>query len=133
MSPAVLNRIRLVLRLALAAAIAYVLCVVGLRLFSYRKFVAAKQQEEALGNDPIARIYLGDDVKITQFYSPDGKLLCYGVVNAKSVRIEPHIDGVSPSISRCVEAAPKKTTRYILAAEGHDGSTVRESLEIKVR
>jgi hypothetical protein len=37
--------------------------------------------------------------------------ICYGVSNAKSVTIEPKPDeGVWPSLARCVEASPKKTT-----------------------
>src|SRR4051794_25480598 len=59
-----------------------------------------------------ARLYGGSDVKILQFYAREGNiaegdksLICYGVLNAKSVRIEPHLDGVSPALNRCVEVS----------------------------
>ena len=82
----------------------------------------------------------GDSVKILQFYSRSGKiagggksLLCYGVVNAAAVRLDPPVELVWPALSRCFEVAPAKTTRYRLTAEGQDHTTVSESLEIVVQ
>lgn len=88
-----------------------------------------------------ARIYGGNDVKILQFYAREGELieggksvLCYGVLNAISVRIEPPlVEGVYPAINRCVEAAPERDTRYTLIAEGRDGRIVSESFLLGVR
>lgn len=86
------------------------------------------------------RIYGGSDLKILQFYAPEpsivegsGATLCYGVVNARAVRIEPGVQGLAPSISRCVNVAPERDTRYTLTAEGIGGRTVSESLTITVR
>ena len=80
-----------------------------------------------------------DSVKILQFYARDGivterenTLLCYGVSNAKSVRIDPPVEGVSPALNRCVEVRPKRATHYTLIAEGSDGRTASQSLEIKI-
>jgi hypothetical protein len=80
-----------------------------------------------------------DPVKIVAFYPRDavmiegGKtLLCYGVSNAKSVRIDPPVDGVSPALSRCVEVRPKGETTYTLTAEGDDGKTVSQSTTIHI-
>jgi hypothetical protein len=77
--------------------------------------------------------------KILAFYPRDISiteggvtLLCYGVSNAKSVRIAPPVDGVSPSPSRCVEVRPKGETRYTLTAEGSDGQAVSQSATIRV-
>ena len=85
------------------------------------------------------RIYGGNAVKILQFYARDGNLaegeksvLCYGVVNAKTVRIEPPVDGVGPSLNRCVTIAPEKNTQYTLTAEGTDGKTVSETFVLGV-
>jgi hypothetical protein len=79
-------------------------------------------------------------VKILQFYARDGNIVegtksvvCYGVLNAKSVRIEPRLEGVSPSLNRCVEVSAEKETRYTLTAEGADGRTVSESFVLGVR
>lgn len=78
-------------------------------------------------------------VKILNFYARDtvltegGKtVLCYGVVNAKSAHIEPHVDGVGPSMTRCVEVQPKHNTTYTLTAEGPDGSKVDQTLTVQV-
>lgn len=78
-------------------------------------------------------------LKISQFYvSPPefvegGKaLLCYGVQNAKTVRVEPAVDGVWPSSNRCVEVAPQRTTRYKLIAESADGQVETSFTDVKV-
>jgi len=80
-----------------------------------------------------------DPVKILAFYPRDllvtegGKtLLCYGVSNAKSVRIDPPVDGVSPSLTRCVEIRPKRETLYTLTAVGSDGQTVSQSVTVRI-
>ena len=80
-----------------------------------------------------------DPVKITAFYSretmvtPGGMtLLCYGVTNAKSVRIDPPVDGVSPSLTRCVEVRPKGEITYTLTAEGSDGKAVSQSVTVRI-
>lgn len=80
-----------------------------------------------------------DPVKILSFYpretmvtAGDMTLLCYGVSNAKSVRIEPPVEGVSPSLSRCVEVRPKGETRYTLTAVGSDGQTVSQSVTVRI-
>lgn len=86
------------------------------------------------------RIYGGADLKILQFYTREASVvegsntvLCYGVVNARAVRIEPGVHGTPPSISRCLEVAPENDTRYKLTAEGNDSRTVSESIVVRVR
>ena len=86
------------------------------------------------------RAYGGSAVKIVQFYSREGTMfegsttvLCYGVANARSVRMEPPVEGVSVSINNCVEVSPERDTRYTLTAEGNDGHAVSESFVLKVR
>ena len=80
-----------------------------------------------------------DPVKINAFYPRDltvteggMTLLCYGVSNAKSVRIDPPVDGVSPSLTRCVEVRPTRETRYTLTAVGADGQAVSQSVTIGI-
>lgn len=62
--------------------------------------------------------------------------LCYGVENARSVRIAPGLDGVPgrvyPSAHRCVEISPQHTTHYTLMAVGYDGSAATRSLTLPV-
>jgi hypothetical protein len=59
--------------------------------------------------------------------------LCYGVANAKAVKLEPQSNPVWPSLSRCVEVAPAKTTIYTLTIEDAAGNTKSQTLEVKVR
>lgn len=80
-----------------------------------------------------------EPVKITAFYSRETMvtegattLLCYGVSNAKSVSIDPPVDGVSPSLTRCVEVRPKGETRYTLTAVGSDGQSVSQSVTVRI-
>jgi hypothetical protein len=80
-----------------------------------------------------------DPVRILAFYPRDAvvteggiTLLCYGVSNAKSVRVEPPVDGVSPSLTRCVEIRPRGETHYTLTAVGSDGQTVSETATVRI-
>jgi hypothetical protein len=86
------------------------------------------------------RTYSGSNLQILQFYARDGVLLegqstviCYGVLNARAVRVEPPIANLSPSLNRCIEAAPDRDTRYTLIAESAGGQTVSSSFQIAVR
>jgi hypothetical protein len=100
---------------------------------------AREHEQPSTANSEFARTYGGTEVRILQFYAREGNLteggksaICYGVLNAKSVRIEPPLQGVYPALSRCVEAAPTRETRYTLTAEGEDGRTVSESFVLGV-
>jgi len=79
-------------------------------------------------------------VRILQFYASVGTLapgekaqLCYGVENAKSVRILPRLQGVYPSPSHCLEIVPEHTTHYTLQAEGFDGTVAIRSFTLAVQ
>jgi hypothetical protein len=82
---------------------------------------------------------VSEPVKITAFYARDGvvieggaTVLCYGVSNAKSVRLDPLVEKISPSLNRCIEVRPRGETRYTLTAEGSDGQTASQSVTIRV-
>jgi hypothetical protein len=83
----------------------------------------------------------GTEFKILNFYAMPGEIrrgetveMCYGVANAQSVKIEPNIGrGMWPSLSRCIDIEPKKTTTYTLTAADAHGQTQSASLTIKVR
>lgn len=82
----------------------------------------------------------GGDLKIVTFYANPAVLekgakglLCYGVMNAKEVRIEPPIPDVGPALSRCVEASPNKTTEYTLIAIDAKGAQARSTATINIR
>lgn len=78
-------------------------------------------------------------VRILQFRASVGSVaqgekaqLCYGVENAKSVRISPVAARVYPSANHCVEVVPQYTTHYMILAEGYDGSVATRSLILPV-
>jgi hypothetical protein len=82
----------------------------------------------------------GNGLKILQFYAREreigrgGKaLVCYGVVNATALRLDPPVETVWPAVSRCFEVAPARSTRYTLTAEGPDHTAISESIEIAVK
>lgn len=88
--------------------------------------------------DPLASY--GKSVKILNFYTitseiaPGQKaLVCYSVVNAKSVRLDPPVERLWPALSRCFELAPMSSSRYTLTAEGAEQTSVSESIEIAVK
>ena len=82
----------------------------------------------------------GKDLAIQNFYAVPGVArrgepveLCYGVANAKTVKLEPQSNPVWPSYSRCVDVTPSKTTTYTLTIADAAGNTKTQSLEVKVR
>jgi hypothetical protein len=90
-------------------------------------------------NPPYPLAAYGNSVKILQFYSPrreigpdEKAVVCYGVVNATAVRLDPPVERVWPALSRCFEVTPAKSTHYTLTAEGPQHTTVSESIEIAV-
>ncbi len=77
--------------------------------------------------------------KILQFYaSPatiakgDRTLLCYGVEGAASVRLDPAVEEIAPSRTRCVEAKPAASTKYTLYAKSRTGEEVSQQIEVVI-
>ncbi len=63
----------------------------------------------------------GKELAIQNFYATPAEIrrgetvqLCYGVANAKTVKLEPQSNPVWPSYARCVDVTPAKTTTYTL-------------------
>ena len=78
-------------------------------------------------------------VRILRFYATKGSIaqgdkaqLCYGVENAKSVRILPPVASVEPAANRCLEIGPQHTTHYTIMAEGFDGRIITRPLTLVV-
>jgi hypothetical protein len=89
---------------------------------------------------PAPEAFQASGLRILHFYADAAEAapgrdaaLCYGVLNAKSVRIEPVPGEVSPSLSRCISVAPVRTTTYTLHAEGDGGERVSASFTLPVR
>lgn len=101
------------------------------REMQQQKLEADRRTVEALG---------GDRFEILHFYASPPVVrpgqdvqICYGVSNAKTVRIEPPAGSVWPSFSRCLYAQPQKDTTYTLTIEDASGKTKSESLTVYVR
>ncbi len=82
----------------------------------------------------------GKDLAIQNFYATPGQIrrgqsvqLCYGVANAKTVKLEPQPNPVWPSYSRCVDVSPDKTTTYTLTIADAAGHTLSQSLTVNVK
>jgi hypothetical protein len=82
----------------------------------------------------------GSRFEILSFYASPGVIrrgeslqLCYGVSNAKTVRLEPQSNAVWPSASKCVYVSPVKDTTYTLTIEDGAGHTKSANLSVLVR
>jgi len=83
----------------------------------------------------------GADFKIISFYAMPGTIhrgdeadMCYGVSNARSVRLDPpDVASMFLSLDRCVKVAPKKTTTYTFTADDGKGNTKTAQLTIEVQ
>jgi hypothetical protein len=103
----------------------------------------AKQEknQKQLEQDRVALEQMGGkELAIQNFYATPGTIrrgetvqLCYGVANAKSVKLEPQSSPVWPSYSRCVDVTPVKSTIYMLTIADAAGNTKSQTLEVKVR
>ncbi len=110
----------------------------------YSRWQANREAEQAAEREKARQMKLvleplGNDVKILTFYaSPpaihrgEKTLLCYGVANARKVAIDPYVDGVWPSNSRCIEVSPSKTTTYTVTATDANGRTAAQSTEVQL-
>ena len=79
-------------------------------------------------------------VRITQFYATAGEItdaehstVCYGVENARAVRMEPPVENLTPTLTRCFWVEPKQDTTYRLIAEGADGSEASAEFRLHVK
>jgi hypothetical protein len=82
----------------------------------------------------------GSQLKITMLYSSTGTVrkghpvqICYGVINAKNVAFDPPIDAVWPSMNRCVDVSPKKSTTYTLHADDGAGHSDKAQIVVQVK
>jgi hypothetical protein len=101
---------------------------------------AQQRAQKQLQNDRAAlEQFGGKELDIQNFYASPGVIhrgesaqLCYGVANAKTVKLEPQSNPVWPSYARCVDVSPKKDTVYTLTIEDAAGNTKSQTVEIKV-
>ncbi len=127
------------LKISTVLAVAWCVWVFGDRYLSTRRWQQLHQPAASQGST-LPPVFSGSAVKILSFYARDAgvtegssTVLCYGVLNAKSVKIEPPVEGATPAINRCLEISPSSTTRYTLTAEGDDGRVTSASFVLPVQ
>ena len=59
--------------------------------------------------------------------------ICYGIVDAKTVKIDPPVEQLKPSYLHCFEVRPKQTTTYTITAADAAGHTASQQLTIQVK
>ena len=130
--------------LLVGTALLVVLWILYSRWEENRSIERRTREETArrqLENDRIALEQLGGkELAIQSFYASPGAIhkgesvqLCYGVANAKAVKLEPQPNAVWPSYARCVNVSPAKTTEYTLTISDASGNTKSQSLQVNVR
>ena len=109
------------------------------RSIEYRAREAAAEKKRADDQATLEQMG-GKELAIQTFYATPGEIrrgqsvqLCYGVANAKTVKLEPQSNAVWPSYSRCVNDSPAKTTTYTLTIADAKGNTKFQSLTVQVR
>jgi hypothetical protein len=108
---------------------------------SFEQRTKEERTQKQLEQDRIALEQIGGkELAIQTFYAVPAAIhrgetvqLCYGVANAKTVKLEPQNNPVWPSYSRCVDVTPTKTTTYTLTIADAAGNTKSQTLEVKVR
>ena len=100
--------------------------------------LAQKKQEET---QRVSNLIFGSgEIQFSTFSADKGILrpgetteLCYGVVNAVRVELDPPIEPAKPTYRHCIEIAPKTTTTYTIKATDAKGNTKTQSLTVQVR
>ena len=125
---------------ATVIAVIYVVWVFASRWSESRRVEQTAQAREAAAAKEVTDIYGSGHLKILNFYVTPGivargnkALICYGVVNAKTVRLEPPVTRVYPAISYCFEVTPQRETRYTLTVEDGHGHTETQSFVLEVK
>jgi hypothetical protein len=131
---------RIYTTILLLAALAYASWVFLSRRREAREMERRAKENEKAEATRTYEMLGGDRFEILSFYAVPGVIyrgdsaqICYGVSNAKTVRLEPQAAEVWPSQSRCVNVSPKKDTAYTLTAEDGHGNTRTSSLTVQVR
>lgn len=127
--------------IALVLAIIYVGWMFFSRWQENRELEQKRAETAAENARKVVDTLGGSDLKILSLTLDRGLIrrgeklqLCYGVMNAKKVQIDPApAEETWPSTNRCVEVAPTKDTTYKLTADDGSGHTQSAAVQVKVR
>jgi hypothetical protein len=105
-----------------------------------RQVEQKRVEKEAQGARQTLNLIGGEQLKILSFAAAPSVIhrggkanVCYSVVNAKTLRMEPADGDVYPALSHCLQISPRKTTEYKLIAGDQAGHTVSESVTLYVK
>lgn len=137
----VLHRILPFTTVGVIIAALYVAWTFYSRYESNKQAMQRIQAEREAARKRVAdQIFGSGEIRFTTFGAASGFLkrgetteLCYGVVNAKNVKLDPPGTQVKPSYRHCLEISPKETTTYTITADDGAGHTKSESLTIHVQ
>jgi len=100
---------------------------------------AQHRRDEKEAEEARRTLELIGHLKIDGFYAVPGVIgrgqparLCYSVLDAKTVRIEPAVKELYPALSYCFEVSPRKSTEYKLFAEDGAGHSVTATTTLTV-
>ena len=126
--------------LALILAAAYTGSTFYARYSAAQLAIQKAREKEALENRKVLDRFGGGKLKVLSFYTAPEKasagervLVCFSVVNASEVSILPEIEPVQPSISRCLETHPQKSTVFTLKARDASGAEVTQTTSVEIR
>jgi hypothetical protein len=101
---------------------------------------AAIAKEQAQRQRTVDAVFGSGEIIFSVFSADSGLLkrgdhtqLCYGVENARTVRLDPPVAQLKPVYRSCIEIAPTTTTTYTITADDGKGHTKSESLTVRVR
>lgn len=133
-------------RFLLLGGVAFVLgaIVLGWTFYSRSQadaeFQKQQQQKELEKGRRFRQAYGSDDVRIVgvranppEIRRGQTTVFCYGVMNAKVVKLDPPVEPVHPSPSYCFELSPARTTTYTITAEDENGKSVQQGVTVLVR
>ena len=96
------------------------------------------EQEQVMARKTL-KLVGGTQLKINEFYVSPAAIqkgstanICYGVVGAKTLKLEPPVEEVWPALSHCLQVKPAKTMEYKLTAEDAAGHSATESFTLQV-
>ena len=100
---------------------------------------AQQQRSQKEAADAKRTLELLGHLKIQNFYASPPVIehgrstrLCYSVVDAKTLRVDPPVGDVYPALSHCVEISPQRDTEYTLTATDEAGHSISEKAAVKV-
>jgi hypothetical protein len=126
--------------IAACLALLYLAWVFYSRYATNRELQRQADEKTSAENRRIYELYGSGQLKIMLFYSNPAVVkrgetaqLCYSVSNAAKVAIDHGVEDIKPSLSRCVEVHPLRTTVYTLSADDGKGHSATQSLNLVVR